>query len=197
MPSMPRSKRSGRNGLRESSRKEAPGELPRAPSFPAVGMALRACRWLIDAVLVVALALISAVLITQVFMRYVLHAALPWPEELSQFLLVLLTMLGACRALEKDMHLRLQVLDNCRWPWLVAPLRIAGYACACAFMAYVAYGGWTLAARSMTVPSTALRLPMGVVYATLPIAFGIMTVILLIVIVRLARGRDAVLDAER
>jgi TRAP-type C4-dicarboxylate transport system permease small subunit len=93
-----------------------------------------------------------------------------------------------------DMHIRLQVLDDFRWPRLVMLLRLAGYAASAAFMLYVAYGGWDLTMRSMHTPSTALRMPMGVVYATLPIAFGLMTILLVVIMVRLVRGRDVVLD---
>ncbi len=173
---------------------ETPGVTPRASPPPPAGTALRAFRWLIDAILVTVLAIISVVLICQVVMRYVFHAALPWPEELAQFLLVFLTLLGGYRALEMDMHIRLQVLDNFRWPGLVKPLRLAGYAASAAFMLYVAYGGWSLMMRSLHMPSTALRLPMGVVYAALPITFGMMTILLVVIIIRLVRGRDVVLD---
>ena len=171
-----------------------PGGSPRASSPTPAGPALRAFRWLIDAILVVSLAVISIVLIGQVIMRYVFNAALPWPEELSQFLLVLLTLLGGYRALEMDMHIRLQVLDGCPWPRLVLLLRLAGYAASAAFMLYIAYGGYELTLRSLRMPSTALRLPMGVVYSTLPIAFGLMTVLLVVIMIRLLRGRDPVLD---
>ncbi len=171
-----------------------PGIIPRASPVAPAGPALRAFRWLVDAILVTSLGVISVVLICQVVMRYVFHAALPWPEELSQFLLVLLTLLGGYRALEMDMHIRLQVLDDFPWPRLVMLLRLAGYAASAAFMLYVAYGGLSLTLRSMHTPSTALRLPMGVVYVTLPIAFGLMTILLIVIMVRLVRGRDVVLD---
>jgi C4-dicarboxylate transporter DctQ subunit len=172
-----------------------PAGGPRFSATP-VGKALVVFRWLLDAILVTALAVISAVLIAQVVMRYGFHAALPWPEELAQFLLVVLTMLGAYRALERDLHIRLQVLDTCPWPRLVMVLRLAGYAASAAFMLFVAYGGWSLTMRSFHTPSTALRLPMGYVYATLPITFGLMTIVLLVIIVRLVRGRDVVLDRQ-
>jgi TRAP-type C4-dicarboxylate transport system permease small subunit len=177
-----------------SNEPETPGATPRASPARPAGPAVRAFRWLVDAILVTALAVISIVLICQVVLRYVFHAALPWPEELAQFLLVLLTLLGGYRALEMDMHIRLQVLDDFRWPRLVMLLRLAGYAASAAFMLYVAYGGWDLTMRSMHTPSTALRMPMGVVYATLPIAFGLMTILLVGIMVRLVRGRDVVLD---
>lgn len=194
MPSTRRSRRCGPSVLPGSNEPATPGGSPRASSASPAGPALHAFRRLIDALLVTVLAVITIVLICQVVMRYVFHAALPWPEELAQFLLVFLTLLGGYRALEMDMHIRLQVLDNFRWPRLVMPLRLAGYAASAAFMLYVAYGGWSLTMRSLHMPSTALRLPMGVVYATLPITFGMMTILLVVIILRLVRGRDVVLD---
>lgn len=118
----------------------------------------------VDALLVISLGIIVGILILQVILRYVFRAALPWPEELSQFLLILVSFLGMYRAIASDLHIRVKVLpDSSRSPWLKA-LRVAGGGAVCAFLAYIGYGGWSLAMSAWYQPSTALRLPMGIPY---------------------------------
>lgn len=124
---------------------------------------------LVDLVLVASLAVIVAVLALQVMLRYVFNAALPWPEELAQFLLVLVSFLGMYRAIGKDLHIRIDWLPKDRRPVLVA-LKVAGLASVCVFLAYVGVGGWLLAMTAWTQPSTALRLPMAVPYLIVPAA---------------------------
>jgi TRAP-type C4-dicarboxylate transport system permease small subunit len=128
---------------------------------------------IVDAVLVAALATISAVLVMQVVLRYFFNAALPWPEELSQFLLVLLSFLGMYRAIGKDQHIRIDWLPKSGQSPLVRGLRICGLLAVCVFLAYVGYGGWELAMTAWTQPSTALRLPMAIPYLIVPVACGL------------------------
>lgn len=127
---------------------------------------------IVDAVLVVALATISVVLVAQVALRYLFNAALPWPEELSQFLLVLISFLGMYRAIGKDQHIRIDWLPKTRRPLLLT-LRIAGLVAVCVFLGYVGYGGWQLAMTAWEQPSTALRVPMAIPYLIVPVACGL------------------------
>lgn len=138
----------------------------------AVTLLIRIFDRLVDVVLVIALATISVTLVGQVMLRYVFNAALPWPEELSQFLLVLISFLGMYRAIGKDQHIRIDWLPKTRHPLLVA-LRIAGLAAVCVFLGYVGYGGWQLAMTAWGQPSTALRVPMAIPYLIVPLACGL------------------------
>lgn len=126
----------------------------------------------VDAVLVAALAVISAVLVVQVVLRYVFNAALPWPEELAQFLLILVSFLGMYRAIGKDQHIRIDWLPKTRQPLIIA-LKVAGLLAVCVFLAYIGYGGWALAMTAWTQPSTALRLPMAIPYLIVPVTCAI------------------------
>ncbi|MBX6322891.1 MAG: TRAP transporter small permease [Rhodospirillaceae bacterium] len=150
---------------------------------------LRAFNRLIDAVLVASLAAIAAFLTMQVVLRYVFNAALPWPEELSQFLLVLVSFLGMYRAIGKDLHIRIDWLPKTRRPLLLG-LRIVGLLSVCVLLGYVGIGGWRLAMTAWSQPSTALRLPMAVPYLIVPIACALSLVAVAASIVALLRRPD-------
>jgi hypothetical protein len=67
---------------------------------------------MVDAVLVLSLGTIVVVLVLQVALRYLVSAPLPWPEELSQFLLVGVSFFGMYRAFREDAHIRIAWLPK-------------------------------------------------------------------------------------
>jgi TRAP-type transport system small permease protein len=151
---------------------------------------IRSFNRIVDVVLVASLATITAVLVAQVGLRYLFNAALPWPEELAQFLLVLVSFLGMYRAIGKDQHIRIDWLPkNDRRP-VIRALRICGLLSVCVFLGYVGYGGWLLALSAWTQPSTALRVPMFVPYLIVPVACAVSLVAVAAVIRKLARPDD-------
>ncbi len=127
-------------------------------------------HWAVDTILVVSLAVIVVALIAQVIARYWFHSALPWPEELSQFLLVTLSFFGTYRAVGSNLHIALNVLPEERFPVPIRLSKIVGLIMAAVFMAYVGYGGVHLMKSAWTQPSVALRLPMAVPYSVIVIA---------------------------
>lgn len=121
----------------------------------------------VDAVLVLSLATIVLVLILQVTLRYLLHAPLPWPEELSQFLLVGISFFGMYRAFRENAHIRISWLP--KRPLALRLLRVSGLVCVAAFLIYVGYGGYRLSLEAWQQPSVALRVPMAIPYLIMPI----------------------------
>lgn len=122
----------------------------------------------VDAALVLSLAIIATVLVIQVALRYLLHAPLAWPEELSQFLLVGISFFGMYRAFGEQAHIRIQWLD--KRPFALRLLRACGLLAVAIFLAYIGYGGFLLAAAAWNQPSTALRLPMAIPYLIIPVS---------------------------
>ncbi|MDF1585992.1 TRAP transporter small permease [Marinimicrococcus flavescens] len=148
----------------------APADLESAGRLVLPGGGGRAVRRAVDAALILGLGVIVVVLIAQVIMRYVFHAALPWPEELAQFLLVAISLLGGFRAFELDRHIRLDLPLNRSPHPLAAAVRLAALLLTAGFVAYAGWGGLRLAAATWNQPSTALRLPMGMVYLIVPLS---------------------------
>lgn len=67
----------------------------------------RAVNWLIALALMVLLIVILA----QTFTRYVIFYSLPWSEELSRYLFVLLIMLGINIGITKNNFVRIDMID--------------------------------------------------------------------------------------
>lgn len=156
--------------MSEASTEHRPPAAVAAGRLALPGSGGRLLRRVVDAFLVAGLAVIAAVLVSQVVMRYVFHAALPWPEELAQFLLVAVSLLGAFRAFELDAHIRLDLPFN-RSPGAIASIaRLLGMAMMAGFAAYAGWGGAKLAMAAWNQPSTALRLPMGMIYLVVPLS---------------------------
>lgn len=132
-------------------------------------------HWIVDTILVVSLVIIVVALIAQVIARYGFHSALPWPEELSQFLLVTLSFFGTYRAIGSHLHIALNVLPEERFPIPIKLAKIVGLIMAALFMAYVGYGGWHLVKSAWTQPSVALRVPMAVPYSVIVISCTLTT----------------------
>lgn len=148
---------------------------------------LRNVDRVIDAALVLALLVISASLVAQVALRYLAHSPLPWPEELSQFLLVAISFFGMYRAFEHDGHIALKWMPR---HWRVQRyLRAIGLICVMAFLVYIGWGGWHLAQAAWHQPSTALRLPMAIPYLVIPITCALSLVAIGTSIWRILTGR--------
>jgi TRAP-type transport system small permease protein len=64
----------------------------------------------VEAVMAVALILMTAVLLLQVFARYVARVSIPWTEEVARYLLVLMTFTGAALALRDRQHIAITIL---------------------------------------------------------------------------------------
>ena len=108
-----------------------------------------------------------------VFTRYILSNQASWSEELARFLLIWIGILGAAYASGQQMHLAIDLLStklNERNKNSVQ-LLIKGLIILFAFLVLVV-GGSRLIYISHTLGQTsaALRLPMSIVYAVVPIS---------------------------
>lgn len=141
----------------------------------------------VDALLVLALAVIASVLVAQVTLRYFWHRPLPWPEELSQFLLVAISFLGMYRAFVTEEHIALRWLP--RGPKLFGWLRAIGLGCVIIFLGYIGWGGLMLAIKTWGQPTVALRIPMGLPYLVIPIACFLSLIAVALTLWRQLTGR--------
>ncbi len=132
---------------------------------------------LVDAVVGVlafcALTTMLVVITLQIVFR-VFFQALPWSEELSRYLLVWTTFLGATMAYRRGVHIAVTFLVNSLPALLGRLVRIAGILASLIFFGTAMF----YAVRYMQLQSfqvtASLRLPMPYVYAVMPAAFGVM-----------------------
>ncbi|WP_368911776.1 TRAP transporter small permease [Taklimakanibacter deserti] len=151
---------------------------------------VRALDRCIDVILVLSMAIVVIALASQVTLRYFFHSPLPWPEELSQFLLVGMSFLGMYVAIRRNQHIRIEWLPK-SGSGFIRGLKLAGLLSVCLFLAYIGYGGWELAMAAWGQPSTALRIPMAIPYLIIPIACFLSFVAIIALMRRTLRGQES------
>jgi TRAP-type C4-dicarboxylate transport system permease small subunit len=148
---------------------------------------VRRLTWLVERALITLSVLISVVVFLQVLFRYLLRQPLFWSEELPRYLLIWLTFLAAALAQKHDAHINITL---CLAPLSMRSrqiLKILTDAVILAFLWVLIYSGCLVTSITAHHRSTALQLPMALVYAALPAGATLMSVYLLLQIVEEVR----------
>lgn len=124
--------------------------------------------------------LIFVVVFLQVLFRYLLRQPLFWSEELPRYLLIWMCFLAAAVAQKHDAHINITLC--------LAPLstrarqvfKILTDAIILAFLWIITYSGGLVTSITAHHRSTALQLPMGLVYAALPVGAILMSLYLVL-----------------
>jgi len=123
----------------------------------------------IERVLIVLSMGIALVVFLQVVFRYVLRQPLYWSEELPRYLLIWMSFLAAGLAQKSESHINITLCLTWlprraqRWIHLAANLVIL------TFLGILVYSGTLVTRITAYHRSTALQLPMGLVYAAVPV----------------------------
>ena len=136
---------------------------------------------------VVGLFFIVALVLVQIFMRYVLEYPLSWTDELARILHVWIVFIGAYIALFKNEHVRVEYFMNSLPPtWqprleLFVSLLCSIFSCTLAISAATAIG------KLAKAKTAALGLPMPVVFAATFICSILMMFYLVVSIIKTLR----------
>lgn len=109
------------------------------------------------------------IVFAQVVGRYAIHYSLPWSEELSRFMLVWISMLGAAVAARRRMHVGFAALVSRLPGALRTGVQALALVAAQVTFAVMAWYGFKLASFNMMQTSAALELPMGIPYYAVPV----------------------------
>ncbi|WP_319560455.1 TRAP transporter small permease [Marispirochaeta sp.] len=136
------------------------------------------------------LAIMSIVLGLQVFFRYVLNMPLSWSEEMARYLFIWITFIGAGYGVKHHYHIEMEALFNC-FPesFQKIVLVVTNITCILAYGCIIPDSVRFVANQSKIV-STAMKIPMGFVYVSIPIGCLILIVRLAIDTVEIIRRRD-------
>ncbi len=124
------------------------------------------------------LAVIGCSMALQVFLRTVFSAPLEWPEELSQFLMVWASALGAVGAIKRAALVRVDYVLVRLPPALRNLVEWVICIAICATLVILGWTGWQLTVRTSTV-ATALPITWAFAYAAAPV-FAILAIIRLL-----------------
>jgi len=109
----------------------------------------------------------------QVLSRYVLSSPSSFTDELAGFLLIWVGVLGAAYVTGQKQHLAIDLLVQKSSPAMQKKLQLIINACIALFAVFVMVigGSWLVITRfQLNVSSAALHLPLGYVYAVMPIS---------------------------
>ncbi|MBG9588286.1 TRAP transporter small permease [Cytobacillus firmus] len=110
------------------------------------------------------------VVFLQVLFRFVLDQPLAWTEELSRYLLVWITFLGAGFAVSVKAHPSIELLFEKANQAVRRVLLALSTVLVVFFFYQIIVNSFVFIERSMMQTSPALQLPMGMVYMVIPIA---------------------------
>lgn len=129
----------------------------------------------------ICLALMSAIIVAQVFFRYVLNNSLSWSEEVARYLFVWMVYLGISLGVKTDKHICVDAVYTIIPKGLKKGYAIVGYFLFLIFAVAIVYYGIAVVGMQISTGqlSPATGIPMQYVYAA-PVVGMILTVIRLV-----------------
>jgi TRAP-type C4-dicarboxylate transport system permease small subunit len=119
-------------------------------------------------------ALLVIVVFMNVFSRFALENSLPWAEELSRFLFVWITFIGAVLVNKKFEHMRLDLLITTLPKTMSDVFEVLISLLAAVVLYILLRGGYTMMIENLDFVSPALEIPYGFINAIVPVCSLIM-----------------------
>ena len=119
--------------------------------------------------LIVMMAVMTATIIIQVFLRYIFSYSLSWSEEVARYLMIWVAFLGGSLALKKGLHIGVELMITRlrqgvkRWVLLFSQLLIF------LFLVFLTIGGMKLTWAVRDQSSPALLFSMSLAYLSAPV----------------------------
>ncbi|MDO4265531.1 MAG: TRAP transporter small permease [Eubacteriales bacterium] len=133
----------------------------------AVKTADRVVNGLLEFVVITMLAVMSAVVFAQVVFRLI-HASIPWSEELSKYLLIWSTFLGAALGVRKGSLIGLEFFAGLLPKKGQRVLTVLVDLSVIALLALLIGVGYWASGRVWYQTTPVMKLPMGLMYAAVP-----------------------------
>mgnify|MGYP000898283037 CR=1 FL=1 len=127
----------------------------------------------IEALSVLSMALMTALVIIQVFYRYVLQNPLTVTQEVSVYAMVWVVMLGSTIAVRKRTHIAVTLFVDKMPPALRRAIMTLSYAIILAFWGIMLTQGWKVADRAMLQISPSSGIPVGWIMLSIPLSAAV------------------------
>ena len=128
---------------------------------------------LVRSVMILLLGGMVVLIFAQVLFRYLLNHPLAWTEELSRHFMIWAALLGAAVAYRKKAHLGVDVLVLQFGSRLQEAVAWFVHLMAILFSGFLVYFGIAIVRKTMNQLSSALTIPMGYIYASIPVGAAI------------------------
>ena len=152
---------------------------------------IRMNRWCVIALL----AAMAVMVFANVALRFLTDHSILWVEEVSRFLMIWLTFLGAGIVLRYGAHVGIDTLQD-RFPRQAPILRAVIFCKLLLFFAIMVWLGTDYAMRTWRQTTPVLQIPYGAVYLAMPVGFALMIVHLLLMGVPYVRQKHFLSDDE-
>ena len=119
---------------------------------------------------------VAVVVLLQVGMRYLFAYPNPWSEEISRFCFIWVSMLGASLAVEHGAHFGFDQMTKGLSSRLRSGVESFASAVVLTFSLVLVATGIALMALTMGERSSALNLPIALVYAAVPVSGALMVI---------------------
>ena len=121
---------------------------------------------------------IALIVSTSIFFRYVLNNSITWSEEIAKYLMVWMVFVGAPVAMVQSRHIAIEMFPNLFRPRIRALVFLIVNLLIVLTMAFWTYRGFTYTVGGMSqVMSSFDKIPLGVVFASIPFGSCIMMII--------------------
>lgn len=157
--------------------------------IPIIRKLDRIINGILQYVTIIMLTVMSIVVFAQVVFRLI-HASIPWSEELSKYLLIWCTFLGSALCIRKGALVGLELV------FAVIPnsgkriLTILIHMMSIAFLLLLVIVGYQTAAMVWSQTTPVLKLPMGLMYAAVPTGAVFMLINTLFVMIEYLSGKE-------
>lgn len=140
-------------------------------------------------IVIIMLSVMSVVVFAQVLFRIV-HLSIPWSEELSKYLLIWSTFLGAAICIWKGSLVGLEFLKNSMSEEKQKILQTILNLIVCAMLLFLINVGFWAVRRVWFQITPVLKLSMGLMYAAIPIGSVFMLINQILVTIYLWKGEE-------
>jgi TRAP-type transport system small permease protein len=140
---------------------------------------LKALERVVGLIASAALAIVTVIILTQVFYRYLLGSSFSWAEELARYLIVWISFVLLGLAFNKNELLSLDLVVSFFPRNIRKLLDSISHCLILFFLIYIIKYGSILANFEMGQKSAAMSIPMGYIYAAIPVGSIIMALFVL------------------
>ena len=152
---------------------------------------LRLNRWAVIAIL----ASMAIMVFANVALRFFTDHSILWVEEVSRYLMIWLTFLGAGIVLRYGAHIGIDTLQE-RVPNVAPAIRAVIFVLLLVFFAAMVWLGSRYAALTWGQTTPVMQIPIGAVYLAMPVGFALMILHLLLMAAPYVRQKRFLSDDE-
>ena len=152
---------------------------------------LRLNRWLV----IIILAAMAMMVFANVALRFLTDTSILWVEEVSRYLMIWLTFLGAGLVLRYGGHIGIDTLQE-SFPRHAESVRWVIFVFLMAFFGFMVWIGTRYAMLTWGQTTPVMQIPVGIVYLAMPVGFALLIVHLLLMARPFIARREFLVDAE-